>query len=66
MVKSWREHKLEEENRDLRSRLRACVKLIEELSNLDAPLFEAELDIKFKQRYVRVVGRAKRILKKAH
>lgn len=64
MVKSWREDVLMEDNRDLRVRLKACLDLIEDLSTLDAPLFEADLDRKFKLNYTRTVNRAKRLLKK--
>jgi len=64
MVKSWREDYLEEDNRELRKRLKACIELIEELSNLEQPLFEARLDLEFKLRYARTVGKAKVILDK--
>ncbi len=64
MVKSWRETVLVEDNRDLRIRLGACLDLIEALSNLDAPLFEADLDRKFRLKYTRTVNRAKQLLKK--
>jgi hypothetical protein len=64
MVKSWREDLLLEENRDLRNRLRACLELIEDLSNLDEPLFKAKLDREFKLKYARTVSRAKKSLAK--
>lgn len=56
--------KLRRENRKLRKHLHACLRLIEELSKLDAPLFEADLPLTFKTRYVKVVNRAKEALKK--
>jgi len=55
--------KLQRENRKLRKHLAACLKLIEDLSNLEAPLFEADLPWTFKTDYVRVVNRAKAALK---
>jgi len=64
MVKRWQEAKLERENRDLRNRLKACLELIEDLANLDKPLFEADVPRKFKLKYVRTVARAKKILEK--
>lgn len=63
MVIKWEVDMLLEENRDLRNRLRACLELIEDLSNLDRPLFEAELPREFKIKYVRTVSRAKKLLK---
>ena len=64
MVIKWEVAALEEENRDLRNRLKACLDLIEELSHLDKPLFEATLSREFKIKYVRTIARAKKILEK--
>jgi len=64
MVIKWEVDVLREENRDLRNRLKACLELIEDLSNLDKPLFEAELTREFKVKYARTVSRAKKILDK--
>lgn len=62
MVKTLEETRLWEENRKLRSRLKECLSLIDWLSNLDEPLFEAKLSIREKKDYIRVVSKAKRIL----
>lgn len=59
---SWKEALLRRENRKLKGHIKACLELIEDLSNLDAPLFEADLDIAFKKKFVTVVGRAKKAL----
>jgi hypothetical protein len=60
------EAKLRRENRSLRFSLEACLELIDELSNLDAPLFEAELSQEFKLKYVRIVKTAQQLLDKPH
>ncbi len=60
---SWKEALLRRENRKLKGHIQACLELIEDLSNLDAPLFEADLDVAFKKKYVSIVGRAKKALK---
>lgn len=64
MVIQWEVTVLQEENRDLRNRLKACLELIEDLSKLQQPLFEAELSREFKIKYVRTIARAKKILDK--
>lgn len=64
MVIKWEVTALREENRDLRNRLRACLDLIEDLSNLEQPLFEADLTREFRIKYARTVSRAKKILEK--
>lgn len=57
---NWRERMLMWENRKLRGHVKACLELIDDLSNLEAPLFEAKLPLSFKKKYVRIVTRAKR------
>jgi hypothetical protein len=57
------EAKLRKENNDLRSSLKECLGLIDELSHLEKPLFEAELPLKFRLHYVRVVSFAKKLVK---
>lgn len=59
---SWKELKLQRENRKLKGHVKACLELIEELSQLDAPLFEADLPFSFKKKYVRTIRRAKEVL----
>ena len=54
---------LRRENRKLRKHLAECLRLIEDLSNLEAPLFEADLPLSFKTDYVRIINRAKAALK---
>lgn len=50
------------ENILLRASLSNCLTLIDKLSNLEVPLFEAELTVEEKLDYVRTVNTAKRIL----
>lgn len=64
MVKSWRDDWLEEDNRNLRIRLQACLELIDELTNLEKPLFEEKPSREFVLRYIRTVMRAKKALRK--
>ena len=64
MVKSWREDWLEEDNRKLRTHLRACLELIDELANLEKPLFEEKPSREFVLRFVHIVERAKKALSK--
>lgn len=52
------------ENILLRASLNNCLILIDKLSNLDIPLFEADLSAEEKVDYVRIVGVAKRLLSK--
>jgi hypothetical protein len=54
------------ENVLLRASLNNCLILIDKLSHLDAPLFEADLTIEEKVDYVRTVNNAKRILDMSH
>lgn len=64
MIIKWEVVALTEENRDLRNRLKACLELIEDLSNLEQPLFDASVTREFKLKYIRTVARAKKILAK--
>ena len=58
--------KMSKENLLLRTSLNNCLILIDKLSHLDAPLFEADLTVEEKLDYVRVVSNAKRILDMSH
>jgi hypothetical protein len=58
--------KTRKENILLRASLNNCLILIDKLSNLDAPLFEADLTSEEKVDYVRIVNTAKRILNMSH
>lgn len=60
---SWKEYKLRRENKKLKKKLKDSLELIEDLSNLKAPLLEAELTLSFKMKYVRTVSSIKKILK---
>jgi hypothetical protein len=59
------EVRLSKENKSLRSSLKECLELIDELSYLEMPLFEAELTRKFKLHYVHVVKTAENLLDKS-
>lgn len=59
---TWQEDKLQQENIKLKGHIKACLELIEDLSNLDAPLFQADLPLAFKKKYVKIVSRARKAL----
>lgn len=61
-MKTWKELALERENQKLKGHIKACLELIDDLSNLDAPLFEADVPFAFRKKYVIIVNRAKRAI----